>query len=78
MDHPAVAVAGCIRPHARIPHDRTQRPMEVALRSSSGRAGIPAGEMFRGATDKTSWHAVDARIGWRILSVPRPIPGSDR
>ena len=69
MDHPAVAVAAFIRPHARIVHDWTRRHMYVALRYSSGLEGIPAGDMFLGVTNKTSWHAVGEQIGSFIISV---------
>ena len=69
MDHPAVAVAAFIRPHARILHDWTRRHMYVALRYSSGLEGIPAGDMFLGVTNKTSWHAVGEQIGSFIISV---------
>jgi len=69
MDHPAVAVAAFIRPHARILHDWTRRHMYVALRYSSGLADIPAGDMFLGVTNKTSWHAVGEQIGSFIISV---------
>ena len=69
MDHPAVAVAAFIRPHARILHDWTRRHMYVALRYSSGLSGVPAGDMFLGVTNKTSWHAVGEQIGSFIISV---------
>ena len=69
MDHPAVAVAAFIRPHARILHDWTRRHMYVALRYSSGLPDIPPGDMFLGVTNKTSWHAVGEQIGSFIISV---------
>lgn len=69
MDHPAVAIAAFIRPHARILHDWTRRHMYVALRYSSGLPDIPPGDMFIGVTNKTSWHAVGEQIGSFIVSV---------
>ncbi|MGC8469048.1 MAG: GMC family oxidoreductase [Acetobacteraceae bacterium] len=69
MDHPAVAVAAFIRPPARILHDWTRRHMYVALRYSSGLPDVPAGDMFLGVTNKTSWHAVGEQIGSFIISV---------
>ena len=69
MDHPSVAVAAWLKPYARIRHDWTRRHMYVALRYSSGVAGIPPGDMFVGVTNKTSWHAVGEQIGSFIVSV---------
>ena len=69
MDHPAVAVAAFIKPHARILHDWSRRHMYVALRYSSGLDAIPPGDMFLGVTNKTSWHAVGEQIGSFIISV---------
>ena len=69
MDHPAVAVAAFIKPHARILQDWSRRHMYVALRYSSGLADVPAGDMFLGVTNKTSWHAVGEQIGSFIISV---------
>ena len=69
MDHPSVAVAAWLKPHARINNDWTRRHMFVALRYSSGLDGIPPGDMFLGVTNKTSWHAVGERIGSFIISV---------
>ena len=46
MDHPSVAVAAWLKPHARINNDWTRRHMFVALRYSSELDGIPPGDMF--------------------------------
>ena len=43
QDHPAVAVAAFIKPHARIIHDYTRRHIYTALRYSSGAGRHPAG-----------------------------------
>ena len=42
QDHPAVAVAAFIKPHARIVNDYTRRHIYTALRYSSKLPGIPA------------------------------------
>ncbi|HEY1933892.1 MAG TPA: GMC oxidoreductase [Acetobacteraceae bacterium] len=69
QDHPAVAVAAFIKPHARIVNDYTRRHIYTALRYSSGLPGIPAGDMFTVVTNKTSWHAVGEQIGSFIITV---------
>jgi 5-(hydroxymethyl)furfural/furfural oxidase len=69
QDHPAVAVAAFLKPHARIIHDYSRRHIYTALRYSSGLEGIPAGDMFTVVTNKTSWHAVGEQIGSFIITV---------
>jgi 5-(hydroxymethyl)furfural/furfural oxidase len=69
QDHPAVAVAAFIKPHARIMHDYTRRHIYVGLRYSSNLDGIPAGDMLTVVTNKTSWHAVGEQIGSFIVTV---------
>jgi 5-(hydroxymethyl)furfural/furfural oxidase len=69
QDHPAVAVAAFIKPHARIIHDYTRRHIYVGLRYSSKLDGIPAGDMLTVVTNKTSWHAVGEQIGSFIVTV---------
>jgi 5-(hydroxymethyl)furfural/furfural oxidase len=69
QDHPAVAVAAFLKPHARIIHDYTRRHIYLALRYSSRLDGIPAGDMFTVITNKTSWHAVGEQIGSFIITV---------
>jgi 5-(hydroxymethyl)furfural/furfural oxidase len=69
QDHPAVAVAAFIKPHARILHDYTRRHIYVGLRYSSKVDGIPAGDMLTVVTNKTSWHAVGEQIGSFIVTV---------
>ncbi|HYZ21293.1 MAG TPA: GMC family oxidoreductase N-terminal domain-containing protein [Rhodopila sp.] len=69
QDHPAVAVAAFLKPHARIIHDYTRRHIYTALRYSSGLPGIPPGDMFTVVTNKTSWHAVGEQIGSFIITV---------
>jgi 5-(hydroxymethyl)furfural/furfural oxidase len=69
MDHPAVAVAAWLKPHARIITDWTRRHMFVALRYTSQLPGVPKGDMFIGVTNKTSWHAVGEQIGSFTVAV---------
>ncbi|HUB48797.1 MAG TPA: GMC oxidoreductase [Acetobacteraceae bacterium] len=69
QDHPAVAVAAFIKPHARIINDYTRRHIYTALRYSSELDGIPPGDMFTVVTNKTSWHAVGEQIGSFIITV---------
>ncbi len=69
QDHPAVAVAAFLKPHARIVNDYTRRHIYTALRYSSKLDGIPPGDMFTVVTNKTSWHAVGEQIGSFIITV---------
>src|SRR5208283_3453902 len=69
QDHPAVAVAAFIKPHARIIHDYTRRHIFVGLRYSSKLDGTPQGDMLVVVTNKTSWHAVGEQIGSFIVTV---------
>ncbi len=69
QDHPAVAVAAFLKPHARIIHDYTRRHIYTALRYSSNLPGIPPGDMFTVVTNKTSWHKVGEQIGSFIVTV---------
>ncbi len=68
MDHPSIALAAFVKPHARL-RAHTRRHMMVAWRYSSEMAGVPAGDMFVGATVKSSWHAVGEQIASMILFV---------
>ncbi|MBL6953744.1 MAG: GMC family oxidoreductase N-terminal domain-containing protein [Alphaproteobacteria bacterium] len=68
MDHPSVAVASFIKPHARI-NEFTRRHLLVGLRYSSEMEGIPKGDMFVAASSKSSWHAVGEQIASMIIFV---------
>jgi 5-(hydroxymethyl)furfural/furfural oxidase len=68
MDHPSVAVASFIKPHARI-NEFTRRHLLVGLRYSSEMEGIPRGDMFVAASSKSSWHAVGEQIASMIIFV---------
>jgi 5-(hydroxymethyl)furfural/furfural oxidase len=68
MDHPSIAVASFIKPHARI-NDFTRRHILVGLRYSSGLEGVPQGDMFVAASSKSSWHAVGEQIASMVIFV---------
>lgn len=68
MDHPSVAVASFIKPHARI-NEYTRRQLLVALRYSSGLEGIPQGDMFVAVSSKSAWHPVGEQIASMIIFV---------
>ncbi len=68
MDHPSVALAAFVKPGARM-NQHTRRHMMVAWRYSSELGDAPAGDMFVGATTKSSWHAVGEQIASMILFV---------
>ncbi len=69
QDHPAVAVAAFLKPHARIIQKYTRRHIYTGLRYSSKLPGIPAGDMFTVVTNKTSWHKVGEQIASFIIAV---------
>jgi 5-(hydroxymethyl)furfural/furfural oxidase len=61
MDHPSVALAAFVKPHARL-NGRTRRHLLVGLRFSSELAGAPAGDMAMTVSTKSAWHAVGEQI----------------
>jgi 5-(hydroxymethyl)furfural/furfural oxidase len=69
QDHPAVAVAAFLKPHARIIQKYSRRHIYTGLRYSSKLPGIPAGDMFTVVTNKTSWHKVGEQIASFIIAV---------
>lgn len=68
MDHPSVALASYLLPHARL-NGYSRRHLYLGLRYSSGLGDAPAGDMFMAAASKSSWHAVGEQIGSMILFV---------
>ena len=62
MDHPSIAVASFIKPHARI-NGRSARHIFLVLRFSSNLPGMPAGDMGATLSSKSAWHAVGDQIG---------------
>jgi 5-(hydroxymethyl)furfural/furfural oxidase len=69
QDHPAVAIAAFLKPHARIIHDYTRMHMYTALRYSSNLPGIPPGDMLTMVANKTSWHKVGQQISSFVVAV---------
>ena len=70
MDHPSIALASYLKPHARM-NEFTRRHVHAGLRYSSGFNGAPQGDMFVVVAVKTSWHAVGEQIGSMIIFVNR-------
>lgn len=68
QDHPSVALACFIQPHARM-NEYTRRHIQVAARYSSEGVGAPPGDMFVAVASKSAWHAVGNQIGSMILCV---------
>lgn len=69
MDHPSVALACFIKPHARRIKGGTGRHLIVGLRYTSEVPGVPQGDMFVAVAHKGGWHAVGEQIGSKILFV---------
>ena len=69
MDHPSVAIASFLHPHARVRNELTRRHMNLAMRYSSEIEGAPAGDMFVVGTSKNSWHKVGEQIGAFLIFV---------
>ena len=61
MDHPSVAIAAFIKPHARI-NGRTRRHLMLGVRFSSGLEGSAPGDMAATISTKSAWHAVGEQI----------------
>ena len=70
MDHPSIALASFLRPHARM-NAFTRRYLQVGLRYSSNIGGAPKGDMFVAVAAKTGWHDVGRQIGSMIIFVNR-------
>lgn len=70
MDHPSIALASFVKPHARH-SDFTRRHLHVGLRYSSGISDSPQGDMFVAVAARSAWHAVGEQIGSMILFVNR-------
>jgi 5-(hydroxymethyl)furfural/furfural oxidase len=69
MDHPSIALAAFLKPHARVTNKETRRHLFLGMRYSSDIGGAPPGDMFVVGATKTSWHAVGEQIGTFILFV---------
>ncbi|MFV0298333.1 MAG: GMC family oxidoreductase, partial [Hyphomicrobiaceae bacterium] len=69
MDHPSIALAAFVKPHARVTNKDTRRHLFIGMRYSSEMGGAPPGDMFVVGATKTSWHKVGEQIGTFILFV---------
>ena len=61
MDHPSVALAAFIKPHARL-NGRTRRHLLVGLRFSSDLPDMPVSDMAVSVSTKAAWHSVGEQI----------------
>ena len=68
MDHPAIAVASFLHPHARL-NEYSRRHILMGYRYSSKIGGAPAGDMFVVACGKSSRHAVGEQIATLLIFV---------
>ncbi len=69
MDHPSIAAAAYLHPHARVDNEYTRRHILVGLRYSSEIGGAPPGDMFVAVVHKSAWHAVGEQIGSFLIFV---------
>ena len=70
MDHPSIALASFLKPHARM-NEFTRRHIQASLRYSSEIGGAPPGDMVVVVAVKSGWHAVGKQIGSMIIAVNR-------
>ena len=61
MDHPSVALAAFIHPHARL-QEKTRRHLLVGLRFTSDIPGMPVSDMAVSVSTKAAWHHVGEQI----------------
>ena len=69
MDHPSIALASFLKPHARVTNKETRRHLFVGARYSSHMGDAAPGDMFIVGASKTSWHAVGEQIASFIIFV---------
>lgn len=60
-DHPSVAIASYIKPHARI-NGVTRRHLLLGLRFSSDHPDAPRSDMAASIASKSAWHAVGSQL----------------
>lgn len=60
-DHPSVAIASYIKPHARI-NGMTRRHLLLGLRFSSGHPDAPPSDMAASIASKSAWHDVGSQL----------------
>jgi 5-(hydroxymethyl)furfural/furfural oxidase len=68
QDHPSIALASFLKPHARA-SEHTRRHVLIGLRYSSKMGDAPLGDMFVAVADKTSWHPVGEQLGALLMWV---------
>jgi 5-(hydroxymethyl)furfural/furfural oxidase len=68
MDHPSIGLSSYNRRSGRMNH-LTRRHFQLALRYSSGLAGVPEGDMYCAAMSRSAWHSVGERISSLLLFV---------
>ncbi len=69
MDHPSVALASFLKPHARVQNNFSRRHNHIGLRYSSGFGDAPEGDMFVLCNSKNSWHKVGEQIAAFVIYV---------
>ena len=69
QDHPGVAIAAFLKPHARMIHQYTRMHMYTGLRYSSNLPGVPPGDMFTIVASKSAWHKVGEQISSFLIMV---------
>lgn len=69
MDHPSIALASFVKPHARVSDEFTRRHIMLAWRYSSNMHAAPANDMFVAAATKSSWHAVGEQMASLLIFV---------
>jgi len=69
QDHPGVAIAAFLKPHARMIHNYTRMHMYTGLRYSSNLPGVPRGDMCTLVANKSSWHKVGEQISSFVVMV---------
>lgn len=69
QDHPGVAIAAFLKPHARMTERHSRMHMYTGLRYSSNLPGVPPGDMFAMVANKSAWHRVGEQIGSFLIAV---------
>ena len=62
MEHPSIAVAAYLPPHARITNDGEHHEQAI-WRFSSNMDGAPQGDMHAAILSRSGWHSVGKRMG---------------
>ena len=70
-DHPAVSVASYVKKQGRK-NEHSRRSLHIGMRFSSRWADAPTGDMALTVSNRTSWHAIGARLASVTLWVNKP------